>query len=155
MKLRFRAWTVCCLFLLLWASVQTLPAQNSVPGTTANPESLIGLTLEGLYARFGPPREVYSVRGVEDWQDDVVFVYPQGDFYLYRDRVWQLGIGSARGIRVGDSRAAVILALGDEAEEHGSYFLLPLRGGPWPAMLRVNLGNSGQASAIFVYRSDF
>jgi hypothetical protein len=138
-----------------------LPAQNSAgnaprePGTVSAPESLIGLTLEGLHALFGTPREVYCVRGAEEWQDDVVFVYPQGDFYVYRDRVWQLGLGSARGVRVGDPRSAVLLALGGEAEEYGDYFLLPLRGASWPMTLRVNVGDSGLASAIFLYRSDF
>jgi hypothetical protein len=108
-----------------------------------------------MYARFGAPREVYPVRGAAAWQDDVVFVYPQGDFYVYRDRVWQLGIGSAKGLSVGDPRAAVILALGEGAEERGDHCLLPLHGGPWPMTLRGNLGSSGLASAIFVYRSDF
>ncbi|MDR0998910.1 MAG: hypothetical protein LBL70_07570 [Treponema sp.] len=148
-------------FFLLTAVIFRLPAQNSVgnpsrePGTVSAPESLIGLTLEGLYALFGPPGEAYCVRGAEEWQDDVVLVYPQGDFYVYRDRVWQLGLGAARGIRVGDPRAAVLLALGQDAEEHGDYLLLPLRGGSWPMTLRVNLGESGRAAAIFLYRSDF
>jgi hypothetical protein len=147
--------------LLFSAVLSRLPAQNSTrnpprePGTVSAPESFIGLTLEGLYGLFGPPKEAYCVRGVEEWQDDVVFVYPQGDFYVYRDRVWQLGLGAARGIRVGDPRQAVLLALGEEAEEHGDYLLLPLRGGSWPMALRVNLSDSGLAAAIFLYRSDF
>jgi hypothetical protein len=137
-----------------------LPAQNPAgpprePGTVSAPETLIGLTLEGLYSLFGPPKEVYSIRGVEEWQDDVVFVYPQGDFYVYGDRVWQLGLGAARGVRVGDPRAAALLALGQEAEEQGDYLLLPLRGGPWPMSLRINLDDSGRTTAIFLYRSDF
>jgi hypothetical protein len=138
-----------------------LPAQNSAgilprePGTVSAPESLIGLTLEGLYTLFGPPGEAYCVRGAEEWQDDVVLVYPQGDFYVYRDRIWQLGLGAARGVRVGDPRPAALLALGQDAEEHGDYLLLPLRGGSWPMTLRVNLGESGRVAAIFLYRSDF
>lgn len=118
------------------------------------PEALIGLTLEGIYGRFGVPQEVYAVRGQESWQDDVVFVYPQGDFYVFRDRVWQVGIPEARGIRTGDSREAVILALGEEAREGEDCFILPIPGQSWPMALRVNLA-SGQVSGIFVYRSDF
>jgi hypothetical protein len=149
-----------CSFLFA-AAFFRLPAQNSArntpgePGTVSAPESLIGLTLEGLYSLFGPPKEVYGVRGAEEWQDDVVFVYPQGDFYVYRDRVWQLGLGAARGVRVGDPRPAALLALGGEAEEHDDYLLLPLREGSWPMSLRVNLGDSGLVTAIFLYRSDF
>jgi hypothetical protein len=149
-----------CLFLFTMVLFR-LPAQNSSgstphePGTVSAPESLIGLTLEGLYSLFGPPKEVYGVRGAEEWQDDVVFVYPQGDFYVYRDRVWQLGLGAAGGVRVGDPRAAALLALGKEAEEHGDYLLLPIRGASWSMSLRVNLGDSGMVTAIFLYRSDF
>jgi hypothetical protein len=66
-----------------------------------------------------------------------------------------LGLGAAGGVRVGDPRAAALLALGKEAEEHGDYLLLPLRGVSWPMSLRVNLGGSGLVTAIFLYRSDF
>jgi len=54
--------------------------------------SLVGLRLDELIARFGVPRAVHAVRGAEEWQDDVVFVYSQGDFYIHRDRVWQGGV---------------------------------------------------------------
>jgi hypothetical protein len=145
-----------CLLLLCGVFFR-LPAQESPAreGGISEPESLIGLTLEGLYGRFGVPQAVYAVRGAEEWQDDVVLVYPQGDFYVYRDRVWQLGIPAARGIRVGDSRRAVLLALGQEVQEGEDFFLLPIRGRPWPINLRVNMGSSELVAEIFVYRSDF
>jgi hypothetical protein len=145
-----------CLLLFLGV-FSLLPAQESPPpeGEISEPEGLIGLTLEGVYSRFGVPREVYAVRGAEEWQDDVVLVYPQGDFYVYRDRVWQLGIPAARGIRVGDSRRAVLLALGQEDREGEDCFLFPINGRPWPISLRINMGSSGLVSEIFVYRSDF
>jgi hypothetical protein len=143
--------------LLLVGAFSRLPAQSQGPGgaEVSNPEALIGLTLEGLFARFGVPQEVYALRGVEEWQDDVVLVYPQGDFYVFRDRVWQVGIRSARGIRVGDPRAAVILALGEGAAEGEDCYFLPIRGWPWPMTMRVNMGGSGLVAGIFVYRSDF
>ncbi|MDR3174722.1 MAG: hypothetical protein LBU19_10765, partial [Treponema sp.] len=114
-----------------------------------------GLTLEGLYSRFGVPQAVRAVRGEEEWQDDVVLVYPQGDFYVYRDRVWQVGIPSVRGIHLGDSREAVILALGGDAAEGEDCFILPVRNQAWPMALRVNMNGSSQVSGIFIYRSDF
>jgi hypothetical protein len=135
----------------------------------SDPAAFIGLTLEALINRFGAPQSVYATRGLEDWQDDVVFVYPGGDFYVFRDRVWQIGLQSAYGIRVGDPRAAVELALGDGAEYFEDYILLSLPGKGWPLMFRVNLkgagvaagsggsgaGAAGGVSALFVYRPDF
>jgi hypothetical protein len=122
-----------------------------------DPSAFIGLTLEALLNRFGTPQSVYAVRGPEDWQDDVVFVYPDGDFYVFRDRVWQIGLKSAYGIRVGDPRAAVELVLGNQAEVFDDHFLLSLPGKAWPLMFRVNLsgGARGSVSALFVYRPDF
>ncbi|GHV36019.1 hypothetical protein AGMMS50268_34740 [Spirochaetia bacterium] len=124
-----------------------------------DPAAFIGLTLEALINRFGAPQSVYAVRGLEDWQDDVVFVYPQADFYVYRDRVWQIGLQSAYGIRIGDPRAAAVLAMGDGAQDFEDHILLSLPGKSWPLMLRVNLGGiaaaAGGVSALFVYRPDF
>jgi hypothetical protein len=144
--------------LLLAAGLCPLPGQV-FPGSSfpeagfTEPETLIGLTLEGLYSRFGVPQAVRAVRGGEEWQDDVVLVYPQGDFYVYRDRLWQVGLPAARGIRVGDSRAAAVLALGEESAVGENHFILPIDDRPWPTALRVNL-ESGRVAGIFIYRSD-
>jgi hypothetical protein len=156
-------------FLLLLIGLRPLWGQAaqdlSSPEAGLEPESFIGLTLEGLYSRFGVPQAVRAVRGGDPWQDDVVLVYPQGDFYVYRDRVWQAGITSIRGIHLGDSREAVVLALGEEALEEDGCFILPIRDRAWPMALRVNMGaaspetpapgNFSRVSGIFVYRSDF
>jgi hypothetical protein len=134
----------------LWAQA---PAGDAV--LHADPASLIGLNLENLLSRFGAPQAVYASRGNEEWQDDVVFVYENADFYVYKDRVWQIGLKSAYGIRLGDSRPAVSLSLGEKAEDREDYIILPLPSKGWPLAFRVNLDGSGLASALFVYRSDF
>ncbi|MDR2134307.1 MAG: hypothetical protein LBP27_04300 [Treponema sp.] len=120
-----------------------------------DPASLVGLTLEDLLNRFGTPRAVYAVRGVEEWQDDVVFVYDGGDFYICKDRVWQVGFKSVRGIKPGDSKPAALLVLGEEAEDRGDHILLSLPDGNWPLTLRVSLNETGFVSALYIYRPDF
>ena len=119
--------------------------------------SLIGLRIDELITRFGTPRTVHAARGAEEWQDDVVFVYPQGDFYIHRDRVWQVGFNSVYGMSVGDPAAVAHLVLGDAAQNHGDFLLYPLQsplGAGWPLAMRVNI-DAGRISAIFVYRTDF
>ena len=138
-------------FLFLLFIAFPLWAQDS----RVEPHSFVGMSLAELIGRFGPPRAVYAARGDESWQDDVVFEYAQGDFYIYRDRVWQVGLASAYGIVLGDPKPAALLVLGDRAEDRGNYMLLPLPGGGWPLMLRINFSSAGLASAIFVYRPDF
>jgi len=129
-------------------------AQAASPAQHEEPISFVGMKVDELIRRFGPPQTVYAARGAENWQDDVVFVYNEGDFYIYRDRVWQIGIKSVYGIKVGDVKAVAMLVLGEGAEDRGDYVLYPLSGSAWPLSLCVNF-NADRISAIFVYRPDF
>ena len=140
--------------LICAALLTVMPSLMSQQGGSDDIVSNIGLRLEDLFMRFGAPRTVHAARGDEDWQDDVVFVYSEWDFYIYRDRVWQIGLKSGYGVKIGDAKAAALLALADKAQDKGDYLLYPITGGVWPLSLRVNF-NAGRISGIFVYRTDF
>ena len=116
--------------------------------------SYIGLNLTELFRILGTPRSVYAARGIEEWQDDVVFVYDEGDFYIYGDRVWQLGLRAARGINSGDSKGLVQLILGSGAEARGDSVFYPLYEASWPLMLRYDFDDANKVKAIFIYRTD-
>ena len=141
-----------CVFAtgLLWPQS---PGQDTP--FTGDPLSLVGLRVSELINRFGHPQAVYASRGQEVWQDDVVFVYSEGDFYIFRDRVWQLGLKSAYGVSVGDSKPVVSLTLGEQAVDRGDHILMPLPSGGWPMMLRVSFNAAGRVEGIFVYRPDY
>lgn len=139
------------LFLYLWWSPGPLWAQAG----GEDPAGLIGLTLAETLSRFGPPQAVYPVRGQEEWQDDVVFEYENQDLYVYRDRVWQLGLKTAYGLTLGDPRRLVLLALGERAQVFSGYILAALPERSWPLKFRVNLDAQDQVSGLFIYRSDF
>jgi hypothetical protein len=143
----------CSIFLVL---APPLWSQNSltVPMQQDEPLSLIGMKLDELINRFGPPQIVHAARGEEHWQDDVVFVYTDSDFYIYRDRVWQIGVKAAYNIKIGDTKAVALFALGETAQDMGDYVLYTVLSGAWPVSLRVNC-NAGRVSAIFVYRTDY
>ncbi|MDR1239362.1 MAG: hypothetical protein LBK27_04545 [Treponema sp.] len=131
-------------------------AEVSLPAVLgADPGSLIGLSLENLLSRFGVPQAVYAARGNEAWQDDVVFVYGEADFYVFKDRVWQIRLKAAYGVKTGDPRPAVSLTLGEAAEEFADHIVLSLPSRGWPLALRINLDASGFVSAVYVYRPDF
>ena len=119
------------------------------------PQSFVGLTLEQLIARLGVPQTVFVSRGAELWQDDVVFQYPLGNFYIHRNRVWQVSLRETQSIRLGDTRAAVLLALGEGARDLGRHVVYRLPSALWPMALRVNLNEAGVVTAIFIYRSDY
>jgi hypothetical protein len=140
--------------MLLAAAFPLWPQEQARPG---DPLPFLGMGLAELVGRLGPPEAVYALRGKEEWQDDVVFVYSEGDFYIFRDRVWQVAVKSVYGLALGDSRAAALLVLqaaGEGLQDRGDYALLALPGGGWQRMLRVNF-DGGRVSAIFIYRSDF
>jgi hypothetical protein len=132
------------------------PAELSAQeGDEVDPASRIGLSLEELVAGRGVPESVYAVRGGEDWQDDVVFVYPDGDYYIYRDRVWQLGLQSAYGIKVGDRETLIPLVLEDTIRRFEGYAICSLPGRAWPLSIRFNVDEKGIITHIFIYRPDF
>ncbi len=121
----------------------------------ADPASYVGLTLEALFKQLGTPKSVYAVRGIEPWQDDVVFVYPTIEIYLFRDRVWQVCPVSVYNMKIGDSINAIKTLMGDPLVGTEKYLLYQLPSQAWPMMLRINLGKEGRAASFFIYRSDF
>jgi hypothetical protein len=144
----------CFIFLAGGVSLWAQNASPTAPGQYDEQLSFVGMRLDDLFQRFGPPQTVYAARGGETWQDDVVFVYKEGDFYVYRDRVWQIGIKSVYGIKVGDAKAVAMLVLGENVQDQGDYALYSFSGGAWPLLLRVNF-TAGKISAIYVYRPDY
>jgi hypothetical protein len=140
--------------LIFLLQILAVPLWSQVPDAP-DAASFIGLSIENLIGRFGVPRSVYAVRGSAEWQDDVVFVYDSMDCYVFKDRVWQVGLKSWRRIKIGDSKPAVVLELGDSAMDEGSRVRLPLPGTGWPLELQVNMDGSGFVAGIFVSRSDF
>jgi hypothetical protein len=142
------------LFLLLLVCLGGVSFAQTESPLGQDPAALIGVTLTDLIGRFGVPKQVYAVRGVAAWQDDVVFVYDAGEFYIFGNRVWQLMLRSAYNIKDGDNRAAVTRVMGEGRNFEG-YTLFQLPGKAWPVMLRVNWDASGRAAGIYIYRSDF
>jgi hypothetical protein len=133
-----------------------LPAFAALPlAAQEDPAQIVGLTLAAVHERYGIPESVYAVRGAEEWQDDVVFVYRDWDLYIYRDRVWQVGVRSALGVSLGDSAGMAFLMLGEELQSFDGYLLHELPSRAWPLHLRLDLDRAGKVSAIYIYRPDF
>jgi hypothetical protein len=141
-------------FLLFFIIPGGFPCFAQADHPASDPSVLVGVTLTDLVNRYGVPKQVYAVRGVSPWQDDVVFVYDTGEFYIFGNRVWQLKLRAAYDIKEGDTKAAVTRVMGEGRPMEG-YTLFQLPSKVWPIMLRVNWDNSGRAAGIYIYRSDF
>ncbi|MDR1074093.1 MAG: hypothetical protein LBL45_10545 [Treponema sp.] len=144
--------TIAALHLFL--AVFMAQAQEAASPVADNPVDLVGLTLEELHAKFGLPQRVYAARGLEAWQDDVVFVYPAIDCYIFEDHVWQVSVQMAYGVKTGDERAYVKTQLWGKTLDFDDALLFKLPSGSWEMMLRVNFDTGGKVRAIFIYRSD-
>ncbi len=147
------------------ASSQSVPTPTPAPAPQPAPQqddyaALVGKTLPDLLSQYGSPYKAYAVRGKEVWQDDVVLAFRDFDCYVYEDRVWQVRVDAAYGVKAGDSRAAVKEVLGAKVVsnyqpyEFDSCILLRLPSGSWEMTLRVNFDDADKADALFIYRSD-
>jgi hypothetical protein len=152
--------TLCC--FIFYFSLAILYAQENqgepVYKTITeidDPVALIGMSVRDVLATFGPPENVYAVRGAEEWQDDVVFEYKSIDFYLYRNRVWQITPPKINNISIGDPKAVVALVHGDKLKDNGAYIITEVPGRAWKIETRYNIDANGKIGAIYIYRTDY
>jgi hypothetical protein len=140
------------LFVTLFPSPPLAAQEQAAPEF----ENAVGLTLKEVFAYYGQPDAVHTVRGAEEWQDDVVFVYDslKLDVYIYKDRVWQVCVQSALGLKKGDRKAAALLALAGGIEEQDGYLLYNYPNTVWPKYARFNLDAAGRITTIYIYRPD-
>ncbi|HOV39920.1 MAG TPA: hypothetical protein PLG79_14465 [Spirochaetales bacterium] len=130
------------------------------PFISIEPEELLGLSLQEAFQRFGSPIQVGVVRGAEPWQDDVVFIYPEGvSLFWFQDRVWQVRLatpypGKLRGIQIGDTREQVREVLGTPYFTEEEWFLYHFVGSSFPIRIRIFF-RQGTVEDIYLYRGDF
>ncbi|MDR1626515.1 MAG: hypothetical protein LBT33_08225 [Spirochaetia bacterium] len=146
------------------------PAALPEPAATADKQGfhewfqavclLLGTDLEEAFQGFGVPQKVFSARGEESWQDDVVFEYGEGlSLFWHRDRVWQLRFGPGfparfSDIGMGSSREEVAAVLGKPFHGEGDWLLYHFAGQGYPVRLRLFFGENGLED-IYIYRGDF
>jgi hypothetical protein len=144
------------LVLALLLAALSLQGAPRLAADEPPPDDAVGLTLREVFSFYGQPDTVYAVRGAEEWQDDVVFVYDAAklDVYIYKDRVWQVNVQAALGLKRGDRKAAALQALAGNVEDRVSYLLYRYPATVWPKYARFNLDLSDRISTIYIYRPD-
>lgn len=142
-------------------------APSSSPGMDLKPSAYIGKNLDEIFASLGVPGEVFTVRGAEAWQDDVVFYYPESLYiFWFKNRVWQFRLdrrykGEAAGIPIGLGREEVRLKFGRPyySDELSDIFINPgeISSSDLGYRIKVRLfyDPENKVSDIYIYRGDF
>ncbi len=121
--------------------------------------ALIGLNLEEVYQSLGPPAEVYSLRGREPEQDDVVFYYPSHLYlFWFENRVWQVRVdrrfsGRVFSLFTGASREGVIETMGRPILEFPDSLVFHIEDRGYPIQARLYFDESGLAD-VYCFRGD-
>jgi hypothetical protein len=148
--------------LLLFSGLSNVAADDF------DPTALIGLDLPGAVASVGLPQKMFTYRGVEESQDNVVFYYPDYRYlFWYRDRVWQVRCdrrftGQVLGLSLGMSREDVEKMSATypapsslpQLVPNGDSLYFDLDGGKYPLRVRLVFA-ANLLTDLYVYRSDF
>ena len=136
------------------ATLATLPPAGAV--------SLLGAEVSRILALFGPPPALYALRGLEPWQDDVVFDYPERGVacFFWHERVWQLRLGAGSpelvpGLAWPVTPAGLEERLGPPDRPETGWLEWPVGGLPWRVRLRLLPAADGQPEQLYLYRADF
>jgi hypothetical protein len=125
-----------------------------------DPVGLIGLDPPSAYEVLGPPQEVFSFRGTEASEDNVVYFYPDFIYlFWFKNRVWQVRCdgrfeGTLFGVRLGMRREEVENGNGRTKTVRGDSVYFDVIEAQYPIRVRL-VFIDGILSDVYVYRSDF
>ena len=128
--------------------------------TDFDPTQYIGFDLKTALDTLGTPLEVFSFRGPEESQDNVVFYYPDFVYlFWYRNRVWQVRCDRrfARplfGVTMGMPREVIKRTSAHQFLARGDSLYFDVDDGKFPVRVRL-VFSSDALSDLYVYRSDF
>ena len=121
---------------------------------------ILGLIIPQALEEYGTPLRLFSVRGSEAWQDDVVFFYNEYMYlYWFQNRVWQVRFdhryaGRVAGLEMGHTIDEVTEALGTPHYTGDGSLFYDVRDEGFPVRLRL-VFDERRLNDVYIYRSDF
>ena len=125
-----------------------------------DPTQLIGMDIRTVLQTLGAPQQMFTVRGVDESEDNVVFFYPDFTYlFWYKDRVWQVrydrrSAATVFGITLGMTREQVQRANPTPMTSAGDSLYFDLQSAPFPLRVRLVFA-AAVLSDLYLYRSDF
>lgn len=158
-KLFFAAVVFCCAAGTAFGDAEEWRNTGFLDESPAIAEYL-GYTLSDAFEAFGPPEEVFAHRGKKEWQDNVVFYYPDHLYlFWFENRVWQVRLDERyedeiAGFSMGLPQEEVTASLGKPffEDDESIMYILPDIGVP----VRMRLFfKEEQLVDLYIFRGDF
>jgi len=153
--------SICLLSLLTFLSAQATASPDVSPADF-DLIMLLGYTPELTLVTLGAPARIRAVRGLEAWQDDVVFEYPDLKLALFfwEDRVWQLRAdsgfsGSLAGQSLVPDYGQLEVIYGRTRAQGPTWQEWAVPGSAWPLRLRMVTDDGDNSVFFYIYRADF
>ncbi len=137
-----------------------MSAALSAAAIDRDPTQLIGMDIRTAFQTLGAPQQMFTLRGVDESEDNVVFFYPDFTYlFWYKDRVWQVrfdrrSAATVFGISLGMTREQVSRANPTPMTQAGDSLYFDLESAAFPLRVRL-VFNSSVLSDLYLYRSDF
>jgi hypothetical protein len=146
--------------LRMLAIILLVLAAAAAAAESDDPIDFIGMDPAQLFAALGAPREIFTWRGAEPMEDNIVFFYPDFRYvFWFQSRVWQVRFdnrysGTVLGFSIGMKRADVEAGGQGRLQESGGSLFLSLDTGRYPVRVRLAMLDD-RVDDIYVYRSDW
>jgi hypothetical protein len=120
----------------------------------------VGYTISQVWTTFGPPEEIYPVRGDNEKEDNVVFYYPDHYYlFFFHNRVWQVRMdrryrGRPLDLPLLSKREKVEEVLGPPFAEVGESLIYHLGFTGYPIRGRLFF-EEGTLIDVYIYRGDY
>ena len=149
-----------CVSVIILFMYVSLPVPGEEIDKDFDPVSFLGLNPVELGVRFGMPQEVFTFRGDESREDNVVFYYPGHIyFFFFENRVWQVRMdrrfeGSVVNLTMGMAEDETERNFGKPLykDERSSLFRISHQG--YPVKVRLFF-KDGKLNDCYVYRGDY
>ena len=120
----------------------------------------VGYTISQVWTTFGPPEEIYPIRGDNEKEDNVVFYYPDHYYlFFFHNRVWQVRMdrryqGRPLDLPLLSDREKVENLLGPPFAEVDGSLIYHLRFTGYPIRGRLFF-EEGKLIDVYIYRGDY
>ncbi len=140
-----------------------LAAQDSpgIAGFLNEYASLLGMTIDQAYEKFGSPDHLYTYQNERDAAGSVVFSYASSfSFFWVDDRVWQLRLDEAfsdpeHPLLIGQPMGRFLSEWGEPVYKNGELLIYEVADADFPIRCALYFNEADILIDLYLFRSDY